>query len=169
MYILQWLTWWMPQCLANWILRRATRLGKEFFDAEADCLIDLLLRAMSWAMCLCRPLRRNLRGFQARYGFATAGKAARKAPAPAARNKPVRQTAVFTPGKMAVQPGLAGPFTAKVTFSSVEPLRGFLFSGDRNILVPMLANEVSVEGNLNYLYKFAFLVRDLMRRVNRLL
>jgi len=67
---------------------------------------------------------------------------------------------------MTVLDTLADPCTVKVTFSDVKALRGFLFSGNQDILNSLLTNDVSVSGNLNYIYKFGFMVRDLAYRLH---
>ncbi len=147
------ISWPLPQSAANWLLRRFTELGKSFYTTEPDLFMELLLKGLSWAFFLCRPFRRNIRGFDARYGFATAdGK--------------VRTTAVFQRDTMTVLDTVADPCTVKVTFSNVKALRGFLFSGNQDILNSLLTNDVSVSGNLNYIYKFGFLVRDLVYRLH---
>ena len=147
------ISWLLPQGVANWLLRCLTDLEKSFYTAEPDLFMELLLKGLSWAFFLCRRFRRNIRGFNARYGFATAdGK--------------VQTTAVFQKGTMKVLDTVADPCTVKVTFSDVNALRGFLFSGNQDILNSLLTNDVSVSGNLNYIYKFGFMVRDLACRLN---
>jgi hypothetical protein len=47
-------------------------------------------------------------------------------------------------------------------------LRDFIFSRDQDILNSILANQVEVDGNLNYIYKFGFMARDLAKRVGAL-
>ena len=150
--VVTWLSWLLPQGLANWLLRRVARVGKEFFSANPQEFVDLLLEGMTWAFCLCRPFRRNLRGFHATYGFMT-------------QDGAVAETVHFADGKMTRQKGLVPPQTVRVTFLTAKALQGFLFSGNQDILQPMLANEVAVEGNLNYVYKFAFMARDLVDRL----
>ena len=147
------ISWLLPQGVANWLLRRFTALGKGFYTDEPDLFMELLLKGLSWAFYLCRPFRRNIRGFDARYGFATAdGK--------------VQTTAVFQRGTMTVLANVVDPCTVKVMFSDVKALRGFLFSGNQDILNSLLTNDVSVSGNLNYIYRFGFMVRDLAHRLH---
>ena len=40
-----------------------------------------------------------------------------------------------------------------------------MFSRDQDILNSLLANDVEVDGNLNYVYKFGFMARDLGHRL----
>ena len=152
--ILRFLLWPIPNSWANRILRWVTKLAKSFYTADADVFIELLLHGMSWAFVLCRSYRRsNLRNFSARYVFET-------------EDGKVHSTADFAGGAMNVQPHAAGNATACVTFRSVDALRGFLFSGNQDILIPILSNDVLVGGNLNYIYRFGFMARDLARRLN---
>ena len=57
------------------------------------------------------------------------------------------------------------PATVTVTFKDSAAMRRFLFSKDQDILASLLANEVEVDGNLNYIYKLGFMARDLTRRL----
>jgi hypothetical protein len=49
----------------------------------------------------------------------------------------------------------------RITFKDAPALNAFLFSKDQDIINSILANEVSVDGNLNHVYRFGFLARDL--------
>jgi hypothetical protein len=53
-----------------------------------------------------------------------------------------------------------------VTFKDSAALLRFLFSHDQDILDSLLSNDVAVDGNVNYIYKFAFMARDLIGRLN---
>jgi hypothetical protein len=53
----------------------------------------------------------------------------------------------------------------RVRFTDGAALRRFLFAEDQDILDSLLANEVELTGNLNYIYKFGFMARDLQRRL----
>ncbi|VAV85529.1 hypothetical protein MNBD_DELTA01-1366, partial [hydrothermal vent metagenome] len=51
-----------------------------------------------------------------------------------------------------------------VKFKDARALRNYLFSEDQDILNLILTNDVEVEGNLNYLFKFGFISKDLLRK-----
>jgi hypothetical protein len=147
------ISWLLPSSLANWLLRRSTRLAEFFFSADPDKFMEHLLEAMSLAFCLCRGFRRNLLNFRAQYVFATT-------------EGSVCASASFADGKMAVGKEGLDSYTVKVAFTDTSALRSFLFSSQKqDILSSLLRNEVSLDGNLNYVYKFGFLVRDLMHRL----
>ena len=56
-------------------------------------------------------------------------------------------------------------YNVAVTFDDAAALRRFLFSRDQDILATLMANDVAVDGNLNYMHKFGFLARDLTTRL----
>ena len=55
-------------------------------------------------------------------------------------------------------------WNVRITFKDAPALQAFLFSKNQDILDSILKNEVEVDGNLNYINKFGFMARDLMRR-----
>jgi hypothetical protein len=136
--------------LLPWMSRK---LARELREVATDDFLEALLYGMEVAFCLCPDYRRNLDGFEARYVFETADKA-------------VAATSDFKGGHMNTDHRAAAEnWKTRVTFSSAKALRDFLFSKDQDILNTMLANEVHLEGNLNYVYKFGYLARDLERRI----
>ena len=64
-------------------------------------------------------------------------------------------------GDMSVHEGAQDDWDARITFKNAAALRSFIFSKDQDILNSLLKNEVEVDGNLNYIYKFGFMARDL--------
>ena len=66
---------------------------------------------------------------------------------------------------MVVHEEALNQWDVKVTFKNAQALRDFLFSGDQDIVDSLLKNEVEVDGNLNYIYKFGFMARDLEHRL----
>jgi hypothetical protein len=139
--------------MSDWVARRLTReLAEELRTRATDGFLELLLRGMDVAFSICQSFRKNIENFEARYVFA-------------AGNGKVATTADFANGGMRVHREIREPWTVRVTFASPKALRAFLFSKDQDILDSILANEVEVDGNLNYLYKFGFMARDLERRL----
>lgn len=127
-------------------------LKNELCGALTDEFLELLLRGMDLAFCLSNGYRKNIEGFAGRYLFSTAdGK--------------VSVSASFDEGNMHVGAGAIDPWDTRITFKDADALSAFLFSRDQDILDSVLKNEVDVDGNLNYLYKFGFMARDLTRRL----
>lgn len=135
------------------ILRFATRsLGKQLTGRLTKEFLELLLRGMGLAFDLNKEYRRHIADFDGRYLFTTGdGK--------------VVTSATFNGKKLKYHSGAISDWDIKVTFKDTEALLVFLFSKDQDILNSLLKNEVSVQGNLNLLYKFGFMARDLVYRL----
>ncbi len=145
-------SWILPDSLSRRLTRlcaRAlrTQLGGKFTDR----FLELLLGALDLAFCLCRRLRRNLKGFEGRYVFETATPAG-----------PISSSAVFHSGDMHVRREALKRWDVKITFDDPPALWAFLLQGG-DILDVILEDKVKVEGNLNYIYKLGFMVSDLER------
>jgi hypothetical protein len=107
---------------------------------------------MGLAFLLLRGFRRNLAGFSGRYLFRTGDGA-------------VAAGARFANGHMQVLHEEDDSYDVAITFQNQAALRRFLFSRDQDILASILANEVTVDNNLNHIYKFGFMARDLVHRL----
>jgi hypothetical protein len=127
------------------------RLIDQLLGIATDKFIEILLKSMELAFVLMRDYRKNIRGFSGKYVFCTA-------------NGNVGASAIFQNGKMAVNEKEIQDWNVKITFKDAAALRRFLFSKDQDILNSILANDVEVSGNLNYVYKFGFMVRELIRK-----
>jgi hypothetical protein len=125
--------------------------------AIADKSLEGLLHAMDLSFELSRwhlildGYYANIEEFEGRYDF-EAGDG-------------VRVGVVFSGGEMEVVDEGVDDWHAKVAFNDNDALMRFLLSRDHDVLDSVLRNEVQVEGNLNYVYRFGFLVKDLMRRL----
>ncbi len=126
-------------------------LQRELGGRVTGRFLDVLLAGMEASFALSPGYRKNIQDFRGRYVFRTA-------------DGLVATSCIFSGGMMTVQQGAIEEWDARVTFEDAEALRGFLFSRDQEILESVLENEVSVDGNLNYIYKFGFMVRDLQHR-----
>lgn len=156
----------VSHALAPWFGRKLVRLAEEikreapaelgkFLEdrgVDPDKLLEFLLGAMDAAFWLSRSYRENIKGFRACYVFAS-------------RDGEVGATASFADGNMKVYDEAQPCATARVIFHDAKALWNVLFGRDQQILDLILDNAVEVQGNLNYLYKFGFLVRDLERRL----
>jgi hypothetical protein len=127
-------------------------LRDQILGVATDRFVVLLLDGMDVAFCLSTSYRKNIEDFRATYAFRT-------------QDGFVRASAAFADGNMRVLEKATPHWDTLVTFQNAAALRRFLFSKDQDILNSLLANEVEVDGNLNLLYKFGFMARDLMRRL----
>jgi hypothetical protein len=125
----------------------------------ADWTLDNLLTAMSLAFKLSDYFPKlqgydaNIEDFNAFYAFATEDGA-------------VRSAAIFKNGEMSVDPDPElDKWDIRVNFKDVDALWRLIFSGGTDIVDSVLANDVQVYGNLNYLFKFGFMARDLKERL----
>ena len=127
-------------------------LKKEVIGDLTDHCLELLLRGMKLAFILSRRYRKNIKGFHGAYLFRTG-------------EGLVAASVVFDGRKMTVLKNANDRWDVRVTFKDVQAFWKFIFSRDQDILNLVLANEVEIDGNLNYIYKFGFLARDLAHRL----
>jgi hypothetical protein len=138
----------------------------------ADDSLETLLTIMKWSFeaskfndeHIIHPFpalegfHRNLQacdsatGFKAKYVFKS-------------ENGGFEASAVFQYGDMEVLEEAVKDWDICIAFKDVPAFWKFLFSGGKDILTAVLTNDVSVKGNLNYLYKFGFMARDLGHRL----
>jgi hypothetical protein len=76
----------------------------------------------------------------------------------------IKASAVFENGDMQVLTDAVDDWDISIVFKDVPAFWRFIFSGGKDIATSVLDNEVAAYGNLNYLYKFGFMARDLGRR-----
>jgi hypothetical protein len=136
-------------------------LLKQLPGKATDKFLELLLEGMDLAFSVLPGYSKNIKNFRGRYLFKTKETETES-------NRPVVDAAViFKNGKMKVDrkpKDDPDKWDVRVTFKDADALRNFLFSRDQDILDSLLANDVEVDGNLNYVYKFGFMVRDLGHR-----
>ena len=128
------------------------RLRQELCGKVTDMFLELLLRGMDLAFCLSKGYRKNIKDFEGRYLFRTA-------------DHLVAAAATFKDGDMKVHGEPIDDWNIRITFKDAAALNAFIFSRDQDILDSILANDVEVDGNLNYVYKFGFMARDLGHRL----
>jgi hypothetical protein len=132
---------------------RVRNIMKDWFKSmeseSAEGFLDLLLKAMSLVFTLnAKGFRRNIEGFRGRYLFRSADDA-------------LTVSAVFDGGAMKVRKGKIDAADIIITFKDGKALMNFILSPKPDILGSMLRQDVSLEGNLNYLYKFAYMAKRL--------
>jgi hypothetical protein len=148
------LAWFKSEAsLLDLVRHKAQALKNELEGKLTDKFVEVLFLSMQVAFILIGDYRRrNLRGFRGRYVLRTAD------------NK-VAASALFRWRRMKVKTFAVSEPTVTITFKDPAALRRFLFSKEQDILDSLLANEVEVDGNLNYVYKLGFMARDLTRRL----
>jgi len=132
------------------------RLRRQIEVQVTDDLLGLLLGLMDLAFVISKDFRSNIEGFRGSYVFATE---------PAGGAGIVEESIAFENGAMRRFDHALSDHNVKVTFSDPATLRKYILSTDQDILDLMLENKVTVEGNVNYIYRFLFMVNDLFKRI----
>jgi hypothetical protein len=141
-----------PDLISNITVKLfSKKLIREIQEITTDKFLELLLRAMDLSFCLSRNYRKNIKNFKGRYVFRTA-------------DNVVAAAITFANANMKVYDKEIDKWNVRITFKDAPALQAFLFSKNQDILDSILKNEVEVDGNLNYIHKFGFMARDLMRR-----
>ncbi len=121
----------------------------ESFDSEVtEEFLELLLNAMRISYIFNKDYRKNIDGFEGRYLFKS-------------RDGKITIAAIFKNGRMNVKEKEIGGTDITVSFRNAKALRKFIFSPKPDILGSILKQDVVVDGNFNYMYKFAYMAKHL--------
>jgi hypothetical protein len=149
----------MWENLLNFILmrsRRAAKATQKFIrvmkSEGAEEFLEVLLQLMGLAFSLDEDLRRNIHNFNGRYLFRS-------------QDRRITVAAVFKGNRLKVSQEEIGDTHITVVFRNAKALMGFLLTPKPDILGSMLRQDVTIDGNLNYLYKFAYMARHLQLKV----
>lgn len=127
----------------------ATQWLDSMGSAAAEGFLRLLLKLMSVAFMLnIKDIRDNIEGFSGRYVFRS-------------KDNSIVASAVFENGSMKVYDRVIENPDMRVTFRDDKALLNYLLSPRPDILGSVLRQDVMVSGNLNYLYKFAYMAKRL--------
>ncbi len=116
----------------------------------AEDFLEVLLDLMKIVYSLPLGYEKNIKNFTGRYQFLDM----------------TREIAVgvdFHDGSMHVKEGEIDDPHIKITFKDGSALMKFLLEPNQDVLAAMLHHEVTPDGNLNYLYKFGFMARQLQK------
>jgi hypothetical protein len=153
----------MKDCLITNTLRHAHPLQQELQKVEdciqagaADNFLEAMLNFLALLFRVSEKYRKNIIGFQANYLFTS-------------RDKSMVAAVVFDGGNMKVFDTSQGMPNVTVCFRDAKAFMGFLLSPRLDILDTMLKQDIVIEGNLNYLYKFVYMVNHPRHELWRLL
>lgn len=125
----------------------------ESFDSEVtEEFLELLLNAMRISYVFNKDFRKNIEGFEGRYLFKS-------------RDGNITVAAIFKNGKLNVKEKEIGNTDMTVGFRNAKALRDFIFSPKPDILGSILRQDVVVDGNFNYMFKFAYMAKHLQLMV----
>lgn len=114
----------------------------------AEDFLQLLLGLMSVVFLFDHDFRRNIEGFNGRYQFRS-------------KDGCITVAALFRDGQLEVREEEIPDADITILFKDGKALMGYLLTPKPDILGSMLRQEVALDGNLNYLYKFAFMAKRL--------
>ena len=126
---------------------------KNFLDGltseVAEDVLQLLLGLMAAVLEFNPGFRKNIDGFNGRYQFKS-------------KDGHITMAALFKDNRLEVVRDKEIPDPdITILFKDGKALMGYLLSPKPDILGSILHQEVSLDGNLNYLYKFAFMSKRL--------
>ena len=128
------------------------KAGEKFLntleDEAAETFLEVLLLFMKLKFMFDPSYRRNIENFKGRYQFKS-------------RDNKITVLVEFDNGKMDIKETLSEDVDVTVIFKDGRSLMNFLLSQNRDVLRGLLNNEITVNGNLNYIYKFAFMANHL--------
>ena len=143
--------------LAEFLMKRYTKkLREQRLEEITDGFVELLLRDMDWFFLLTpdRRFRDNLKNFNGRYLFRTA-------------SGTVAVSATFSDGNMHVCGRAIDDWDTRVTFKDGKAFREFILTPKPDIFNWLSENKVAVDGNLNHIFKFGFMARAIVDRIER--
>ena len=124
-------------------------------DEIAEEFLELLLKLMSISFCLDKKLRKNIEGFRGAIQFRS-------------KDNAIRVMALFKDDKLKTKELKPNEESkerpnATVVFKDAYGLMNFLLpkGGQRDVLRSILNNEVVLDGNWNYIYRFGFIATHL--------
>ena len=121
---------------------------KSLEDEAAETFLEMLLLFMRLKFMFDPSYRRNIENFKGRYQFRS-------------RDNKITVLVELDNGKMDIKETLSEDVDVTVIFKDGRSLMNFLLSQNRDVLRGLLNNEINVNGNLNYIYKFAFMANHL--------
>jgi len=128
------------------------KAGEKFLntleDEAAETFLEVLLLFMELKFMFDPSYRRNIENFKGRYQFKS-------------RDNKITVLVELDNGKMDIKETLSEDVDVTVIFKDGRSLMNFLLSRNKDILRGLLNNEINVNGNLNYIYKFAFMANHL--------
>lgn len=136
----------LDDLLINEIMKKWTKCMESEFAEE---FLELLLKLMSLVLLMnYKDFRRNIEGFNGRYLFKS-------------KDNEITVSAVFRGNKMKVSEKPVSNPTVTVTFKDGKALMNYILSPKPDILGSILRQDVTFDGNLNYLSKFAYMAKRL--------
>lgn len=136
-------------CLRKFRANKAkTKFMKTLQSEFTEEFLEVLLRLMGLMFCIDKDFRRNIENFDARYMFMD-------------KSSEITVSAIFKNSKLKVSEKQINDTNVTVIFKDQKALMNFLLSPKPDVLSAILNQDVTYEGNLNYLSKFAYMATHL--------
>jgi len=133
----------------NFILDKVLNKFIGCMESElAEDFLKILLELMGVVLLIDSDYRKNIIGFKGRYQFRSSDGA-------------ITVAALFDNDELCVDEAVIEKPDISVTFANGKALMNYLLSPKPDVLGSMLRQEVRLEGNLNYLYRFAYMAKRL--------
>lgn len=131
---------------------RSKRVTKRFLNnlgsEITEEFLKILLKLMSLVLYINKDYRKNIIGFNGRYLFRS-------------KDNRITISAIFGKSKMKVYEKIISNTDITIIFKDHLVLSKFLFSPKPDILSAILNQDLTYDGNLNYLMKFAYMSKRL--------
>lgn len=124
------------------------QFNNSFTSEAAEEFLQTLLSLMKVVFAVNHDYRRNIKNFKGRYQFRS-------------KDGEVTIAAVFHNGSMEVMEKKIDRPDITITFRDGKTLLNFIIAPRQDILGSMLRHDVVTGGNLNYLYKFGYMAKQL--------
>jgi hypothetical protein len=124
------------------------KFNRSFTSEVAEEFLQTLLTLMQIVFVVNQDYRQNLKNFQGKYQFCS-------------KDGEVTIAVVFQNNRMDVMEKKIDDANITITFRDGKTLLNFIIAPRQDILGSMLRHDVVTEGNLNYLYKFGFMAKQL--------
>ncbi|MCK9293888.1 MAG: hypothetical protein M0P70_02295 [Desulfobulbaceae bacterium] len=139
----------MPNLITQQAQKKLWEQWQKSFSSEvAEEFLQTLLTLMQFAFVVNPEYRQNIKYFEGRYQFCS-------------KDGQVAIAAIFHDGRMEVMEKKINQANIAITFRDGKTLLNFILAPRQDILGSMLRHDVVTEGNLNYLYKFGFMAKQL--------
>jgi len=133
----------------RWMLGRdVKKLCKAVEAGALDGFLELLLNVMSLVFFLDKGFRKNIEDFPARYTFMS-------------KDNQIAASVIFKDNRMRIRRDRITNTNVTIKFKDSEALKNFLFNENPDIIKAVLENEITYDGNLNYIGKFAYMAKHL--------
>lgn len=131
----------IEEIMKKWLTSMESEFAEEF--------LELLLKLMSLVLLInYKDFGRNIEGFNGRYLFKS-------------KDDAITVSAVFRDDKMEVSEKPIDNTNIIVNFKDGKALMNYILSPKPDILGSILRQDVTFDGNLNYLSKFAYMAKRL--------